>query len=192
MNKVLKLDDISKKINIKNNVNKGTSVWVYFKDIFDEDYKVDFDIYLPSKGMNLQRPLVWTLFQKQQFILSLLKDIPIPHITVIQYKEYPGVPTSKSLFKIIDGKQRITTMIMFYQNEFPIIWEGVEYFYNNLDIWAQRKIKHKTVIGDVYYEYPDERLTDDQLIELFEQINWAGTPQDLYHINSLKNNIYYK
>jgi len=38
-------------------------------------YTLDFDVYLPSIGKNLQRPFVWTLEQKQALILSVLKGM---------------------------------------------------------------------------------------------------------------------
>ena len=33
----------------------------------------DFDVYLPTMKMNLQRPLVWTDEQKQAFIIAVLQ-----------------------------------------------------------------------------------------------------------------------
>jgi hypothetical protein len=46
-------------------------------------YTVDFDVYLPSKGKNLQRPFCWTLEQKRELILSVLKGVHIQTFTVI-------------------------------------------------------------------------------------------------------------
>jgi hypothetical protein len=42
------------------------------------------------------------------------------------------------------------------------------------------------VTADVAYSYPDVPITDDQKIAWFEMINFAGTPQDIEHLNNLK------
>ena len=89
-------------------------------------------------------------------------------------------------YKIIDGKQRLSTLISFYKGEFPIEYEGKEYFISDLDEWAARAISHITLDSKRVYEYPDAQLTDDQKIAWFEMINFAGTPQDIEHLNNLK------
>jgi len=59
----------------------------------NEDWLFDFDVYLPTKEINLQRPMVWTLKQKQKFIELIIKNRvntfspPIPPIFIIQYKD---------------------------------------------------------------------------------------------------------
>ena len=168
-------------------MNKNTSVFVHIGDMLDRDYVIDFDVFLPSIGKNLQRPFVWTLFQKQQLILSILKGITIPKVSVVQYKDDIGPNPNRTItIKVIDGKQRINTILEFYQNKFPIEWEGNEYYFDDLDKWGKYEISSFTILGDVAYEYPDRRITDEDLIGWFEQINFSGTPQDIDHINSLK------
>lgn len=46
-------------------------------------YKLDFDVYLPTKGKNLQRPFCWTLAQKRELILSMIKGIDIQAFSII-------------------------------------------------------------------------------------------------------------
>ncbi len=171
-------------------MNKDISVWVYLRDIFDKDYVLDMDVYLPSIGKNLQRPLVWTLHQKQQLILSVLKEIKIPNVSVIQWEDdlehSKPISERKIVIKVIDGKQRISALIDFYQNKFPIEWEGKSYWYNDLDDWGQRAIWGYCVVGDVAYEYPDKMISDEEKIAWFERINFAGTSQDERHLASLK------
>lgn len=161
--------------------NKDTTVFAYLRDAVIGKYgkTLDFDMYLPTKGKNLQRDLVWTLFQKQQLILSVLKGIRIPSITVLvlDYKHY----------QVVDGKQRLSTLMSFYRGEFPIEVDGVEYFITDLDEWAERAIRMFSIVGDIIYEYNDCRMTDDQKIGLYEMINFAGTPQDAEHLKSLKS-----
>lgn len=181
---MLKLSDIEKKIDFK--IQRHTTMH-YLCQLADGAYgiKLDFDVYLPTKGMNLQRPLVWTLFQKQQLILSALKGIQLPPIQFILFTDDRS-PDKTQVYQIIDGKQRLTTLISFYRGEFPIIWEGKEYFFKDLDEWAARRISHMTLDSDRVYAYPDDDLSDNQKIAWFEMINFAGTAQDVEHLNNLK------
>ena len=41
---------------------------------FLKRYKVDFDVFLPTKNVNLQRGLVWNDLQKQELITSINKE----------------------------------------------------------------------------------------------------------------------
>jgi len=179
----LKLSDIKKQLPIKIQLN------MYYGHLRDwvnnrYDYTLDFDIYLPTKKMNLQRPLCWTLSQKQELILSLIKGIKIPNFTVIVYT--PNEKERQSVFKIIDGKQRFTTLISFCKNEFPITIKGSDYFYKDLPLDITEIINHFDIHFDQTYEYWDELISDDVKIAWFEQINFAGTKQDIEHLNNLK------
>lgn len=173
----LKLTDVRKKLPF--NINYGLGAF-RMKDILDENrgYELDFDVYLPSKNKNLQRPFVWTLFQKQQLILSILKGIRIPTVTLIHYEH--------KIFKVIDGKQRLSTWISFMKNEFPVIYNDQEFYYKDLDADAQYEFMYSYITADVGYEYEDVPISDNLKIQWFEMINFAGTPQDLEHLKYLK------
>lgn len=106
MKKKLALSDI--RFEHQFSCNRDTTVFMYAKELLENEdgfikygCTLDFDILLPTKNKNLQRPLVWTLFQKQQLIISILKGIRIPSITVLvrEHKHY----------QVVDGKQRLTT-----------------------------------------------------------------------------------
>ena len=151
--------------------------------LLKEDF--DFNVFLKTKGKDLQRPLVWNLFQKQQLIISILKEIQLPPFYIIQSRN-----EDKSItYKVIDGKQRLTTILSFYKNEFPIIYNNIEYFYNDLSEKAKYAIAYCDIRTYYGYEYVDEPISDDSLIEWFERINFSGTPQDIEHLNNLKDTI---
>lgn len=162
----------------KQNVNRGTCIG-YAYDLLDRSrYKFDYDVFLKSKGINLQRPLVWTESQKSEFILSILKEITIPPVTLISYNhEY---------FKVIDGKQRLNTMISFLEGKFPINIDGKNYYVNDMDDLALYRIQRFFVIANIYYEYPEKPFTDDELIRLFNIVNFLGTSQEAEHMERLK------
>lgn len=156
---------------------------------------LDFDVYLPTYGRNLQRDLCWSPRQKSELIISILKDVKIPPLTIVQVRdrkaEYPLV------WQVIDGKQRLTTVLGFLRNEFPIIVEGSEYYYNDLPVELQNKIKRfdfraNMVYSNIYYgsDVSDrikerEFVTDRDKVELYLYINYAGTQQDQEFMDDL-------
>jgi len=177
----LKETDIKKEF--KFSINKDTCP---FDRLYDKTesgrYTLDFDVFLPSIGMNLQRPLVWTLFQKQQFIISLMKGAPIPKVCVIQHTYEDG----KKIYQIIDGKQRLSTYLEYIDNAFPIVFNGEEYFFEDLDDMFQYRLHAYNFYGDLAFSYYDTPISDSDKIEWFNQINFAGTPQDEEHMKALK------
>lgn len=146
----------------------------------------DFDVFLPSIGKNLQRPLVWSLEQKQQLILVVLKGNNIGNISVIEQHDNMRY---YSHFEVIDGKQRLTTLFSFVKNEFPIVFEGKEYYFKDFDKEDKMAIDSIDLNFDVVHAYPDKVVSDVQKIAWFESINFLGTPQDIKHLNNLKTSL---
>jgi len=179
---MISLSNFQKKY--KHHVNKGL-VYVSLNKL-KEWIDFDFDVYLESKGKNLQRDLCWTQLQKEALIISLLRDQKINPIVVIQVDDSKKNRDSNYSFKVIDGKQRLTTIFSYLNNEFPIHVEGESYFYKALPKDCQKQIDFYYLTWDVHYSYPDEPITDDTLISLFEDCNFLGTPQDIEHLNFLK------
>lgn len=182
MNK-LTLKDVRTKLPF--NINYGLSD-LSIKELLSEKYDViDWDVYLPTKGINLQRGFVWTLDQKRELILSIFKGIKIPAITYIRYKDDSN--RDKPILKIIDGKQRLSTILSFCKNEFSVIWDDEEYFFDDLDWDIQGEfLFHGRINSDVGYEYHDSLISDDDKIKWFEMINFSGTLQDKQHLENLK------
>lgn len=166
------------------NINRGLSGFDIDSLLDKKYYSLDFDVFLSSKGVNLQRALVWTLEQKRQLIYSILKGIYIPPITAVQHHEKKQNETMRTLF-IIDGKQRLTTVISFVRGEFGILYEEKEYFFIDLAEQAKRTV-NDCFRFDIAYSYWDRPVTDNQMIAWFEMINFAGTMQDVKHMEKLK------
>lgn len=181
----MKLSDIRKELpfEIQKNMYNG-----HLRDWKNNryGYTFDFDVYLPTKNMNLQRDLVWNLQQKQELILSVIKGMDIQTFTVIIYTDKI---TKDKIFKIIDGKQRLTTLLSFMNNEFPVILLGDKYLFVDLP----EDIKHCIEMLDMHfnqaYEYYDKLISDDDKINWFERLNYSGTPQEVEHLNKLKNKL---
>lgn len=152
---------------------------------------LDFDVIVntPKGQKPLQRGLVWTLLQKQSLIETKLKGIKIPPMSVCIFENKKG----EKIHQIIDGKQRLTTILAFINNEFPIIVNDVEYFYKNFDRITAFEFDRE-IHADVFYSYEDAKseksseffLADADKIAWFKKINFAGTPQDLEHLKDFE------
>ena len=150
-------------------------------------YVFDFDVFLESKGFNLQREFCWSLKQKQELILTLLKGGVVPQVAVVNFEDKHDV------FMVIDGKQRLGAILDFYDGKFPISVGGIDYFYEDLDADAQRCVWNFSAQGQVAYSYPLSKggplISDDSLINWFYLLNFTGTAQDEEHLNKLMKNI---
>lgn len=178
MNK-LTTTDIAKPLGFKTHqVNLFWSI----ASIIKQNTKIDFDVYLPTKGMNLQRPFCWTLEQKQQLIYSIVKRAFIPKLAILIDKN-----SDEPVYQIIDGKQRLNAMLEFMRNEFPLSIAGREYYFTDCDDRLQMDIRSYSPYCEAAYFYDTEPISDDDKIAWFEQINFAGTPQDIEHLNKLKH-----
>lgn len=156
-------------------------------------YDIDWDVLL-SNGKPLQRDFCWTPEQKSELIISILKKIPIPPFSfIISGKD------DKTL-RIIDGKQRLSTLLDFYNGLISFHYEDRNYFYKDLDKEAQFEFEFFDIMASVAYEPFVEnfqlRMTekcvpfnDEDVIEWFKLINFAGTPQNKEHLNYLNTFI---
>ena len=89
--------------------------------------KLDFNVFLPKRGIDLQREKVWTLLQKRELIMSIFIGRYIPCVAIASMIDYSDIKNSDTL-QVIDGKQRLTTLIDFLNDEFSVVLDGDEYF----------------------------------------------------------------
>jgi hypothetical protein len=148
---------------------------------------LDMDVYLETYKTNLQRGYVWSIEQKRAFVIAILRGVQIPPILVVmQQLEYKiGRDRSEEFnnLLIIDGKQRLSTLIEFREGKFSIIVKGQEYVYENLATNLKNYFSKRL---NVPVSIVNEKLSDDQLIDLFEYCNFLGTEQDINHIKKVK------
>lgn len=79
------------------------------------------------------------------------------------------------------------TLQRFMKNEFPIHFNGIEYFYKDLEPRVKYSIDNAPIRYISYYSYDDEPITDDEKIIIFNFYNFTGTPQEESHKNKLLN-----
>lgn len=178
-------------------INLGEAEW-FIERHPEQSYDpfIDFDVYLPKYGRNLQRSLVWTDMQKSELIKSILRDIEIAPLTIVQVRDRHA--EEPLVWQVIDGKQRFTTILSYLRNEFPIETPTGNFYYDQLPEELQKKIKQFDVRAYMVYhniyhntdhmtarELARETVTDDDRIELYLYINYSGTQQDEQYMNDL-------
>ena len=144
---------------------------------------IDWNVYLETRGMNLQRDYCWTLTQKRELINSVLIGRHIPHCAIINTISKSN--DKEDLFLIIDGKQRLSTLFDFVDDKFTLIIDEKEYLFSELPSDYQSAINCYYFRYYVVNEEWDNRITDEQKITWFKFINYAGTPQDIEHLQRL-------
>lgn len=194
------LDEIRSSVNLHRipssiHINRGVLLDFRLVDALEKpdperDFVYDFDVYLPTYGINLQRPYVWELFQQREFIMSILLEKPIDSLVIVKdLKDYTNRNGQVNL--VIDGKQRLITIQKFVHNEFPIVVNGRDVYYKDFDNESKMFFKSRanSLTATVYYSYPDCKITDEMLIILFNYYNFAGTPQTESHKKKLQSLI---
>jgi uncharacterized protein with ParB-like and HNH nuclease domain len=150
---------------------------------FAEHCQIDYDVYLPTKNKNLQRGYVWTVEQKRELIWSVLMNRHIPRmamLNVVSKKE-----DVKGTYQVIDGKQRLSAMINFYKGKYDLIIDETSYYFKDLPEDYQRVISGFMFPYYVVNEDFGNSFSDEDKINWFRYINFAGTPQDAEHLRGL-------
>ena len=118
--------------------------------------QIDWDVYLPTKNKNLQRGFVWSLEQKREIVMSILLERYIPRVAVICIYN-PEI--DEEIYQIIDGKQRLSSMIEFLENKFTISLEGKEYYFDELPEDYKIDISNYPIPLTIVYEH-NKKITD--------------------------------
>ena len=115
-----------------------------------------------------QRKLVWKLDQKRELIESILMGIPIPVIYVFE--------DDNGKKQVVDGRQRISTIISFLNNEFSLdnlkmlpAFNGKKF--DNLEPIYKSKVERYQIPVYVIEPPTPERVKYD----IFDRVNRGGT-----------------
>jgi hypothetical protein len=90
----------------------------------------------------------------------------------------------QDVYQIIDGRQRVETILKFVKNEISIILDGNKIYFNDLPKEYQNEILFYTFKMNIIYD-SKVVVTDDLKISWFKFLNFAGTQVELEHINNL-------
>ncbi|QIB51795.1 DUF262 domain-containing protein [Pseudomonas sp. OIL-1] len=161
------------------------------KQIIEKQKETDFDIreypveVIVSKFLNkleetdkselfvpdYQRELVWSEEQQSRFIESIFLNLPIPYLYVADVTE----GEDEGRIEIVDGSQRIRTLVRFISNEFRLdklkmlpMLNG--FTFKDFSISRQLRFKRKTMRMIELIEVDEEARR-----QLFDRLNTGGT-----------------
>ena len=163
---------------------------------FDSDKKTisEFQMRYENNGINLnpvfQRDSVWKTLQRKNLIKSIYENIPIP--TIFLYERYEN---NKTIYDVIDGKQRLESIFMFLglkgykKNKFPfkaVYFDNEEKAYEENVHWDDVVEEEKIKI----LQYPINTITVrgnlSDISEIFFRINSTGTSLSSQEIRNAK------
>jgi hypothetical protein len=148
----------------------------FFLDRDPDDPRFDMD-------QPYQRGVVWGAKRRLNLIKSILMGIPIPAIVINDRFHagfsHPGYSQDRNwMYAVVDGKQRVTTVQGFVNNEFWIPYEWVEddargqVYYGDLPLPFQRGFRNTPMpVAEGQF------ATLDQEHELFDLVNFGGLAQ---------------
>jgi hypothetical protein len=148
--------------------------------------EINFNPYVYDNYGNkyfYQRELCWNLEDKQQLIQSIYDNIDIGGIVIrkhdiekLEILANSG-ESNLSFADIVDGKQRLHTIVEFVNNQFPDSYGNhFEDFDNSakLELYRSQLLKYSEMVGN-----------DKQTIEQFLKMNKLGVPQSSEHLNNV-------
>lgn len=123
-----------------------------------------------------QRDLVWSQEDKENLIESIFNYVDIGKFVLFRR----DFSSSKELYEIIDGKQRLTALLDFFENRFTFRGK----FFNELHPSDQRHFEGYAVSFAML-----ERVDKQTVLNTFVRLNTGGRPVDPMHIEKVKKMI---
>jgi hypothetical protein len=132
-----------------------------------------------------RKPEVWSAEYKVYFIDSILKDYPVPAV----FLHVETAPDGKTRFNVVDGKQRLTTILDFLADSFALTTPRTKHF----ALRAEHEDKSFSELSDdakiAFYQYtlPVQEVvnaSETELVEAFDRLNRNVaklTKQELRH-----------
>ena len=115
-----------------------------------------------------QRGEVWDYSRKIGLIKSIFGNIILPAIIINTDSD-----ETDSIWNIIDGKQRLSTIFSFINNEFSIKYKNTEVYFKDLHEDSQNEFEN-CQLQLVIYKHLDETKQRD----IFERINYGSPLKD--------------
>lgn len=142
----------------------------------------NFDPYITDKNgekVYYQRKLCWTLENKQNFIESIYNELNCGTI-IVKYNSDEKMLETHGEYDVVDGKQRLHTLIEFFNDEFP---DKNGYYWSDFSKRAQRQFLQTKCM--TFYEF-GVNTTDEKIKKAFLNVNFTGVPMSNYHIEYIK------
>lgn len=162
----------------------------------DEPYQINgikvgecnFNPFVRINGVKkyYQRPLVWSLEDKQNLIESIYHGIGCGAILIKindwNYLEWLAKKGETELYfnDVVDGKQRLNAIAEFTKNEFP---DKAGHYYRDFAECA----KHLFLDHQLFTYGEITNISDEDILKQFLKVNFAGVPQSTEHIEYVKS-----
>jgi hypothetical protein len=127
----------------------------------------DFDVCPPY-----QRDHVWTQRQRELFVGHVLVGGKVPALIAVQPEEL------SERHQIVDGKQRLTSVLRWKRNEFAADIDGRLIFYDDTD-------KHFSLSHTLRADFVRVRC-ESELLLLYLRLNSGGTPHAAEHLAAVR------
>ena len=148
---------------------------------FGERTVNDFVLMFQARQLNLepgfQRDSVWTLSDRRRLVQSIISHYPLPSIFLYQRNS-----RGKTVYDVLDGKQRLETLLMFLRQgrfkreSFDVRLDRGE----GLEWCDWRELRSNPHFRHAFetYKIPVTEVTGDlaSIIDLFVRINSTGKP----------------
>lgn len=138
---------------IKPSVTNPTIARIY-GDIRDQKLEIAPDF---------QRRFVWTQEHQEKFIDTILNGFPFPEIYVCRGET--NIKTLKTTEKVIDGQQRLTTIVNYIENNFDKDLTIIKPFQELDDDIRESFLEYELVVRDI------GKVSDEVIREVFRRIN---------------------
>lgn len=169
------IDNLHIKNKWKNIISRNSNMCMDVCSLLEKiiEKKIDIDpIY--------QRNFVWTLKQKQKYIENLFKEKAIISPTFLLL----NCENDKLKYELLDGKQRILTIMDFIFNKFSL---SNGKFFKDLSKTDSNFILYHKVLYTRIEKDGFGNLSLNEKIELFLEINELGTKMSDSHIEKIKS-----
>ncbi|ELP6119477.1 TPA: DUF262 domain-containing protein [Vibrio vulnificus] len=136
-----------------------------------------------------QRDYVWGVVEQQALLQSVFMRVPLHATSVIIRETFSK--SNKPYCEQVDGKQRVTTLIKFQDNEIPYVDPETkkEIYFRDLSKFDQSEFR-KTRLPYLSLETSDgSEPTRLQVLEYFHRTNFAGVPQSEQHREYIETEI---
>lgn len=138
-----------------------------------ETWQVFFERNRLDLNPDYQRDYVWGFNEQQSFLHSVVLGLPLSAISVIKKDD-------DFIYEVVDGKQRLTTLKLFFDGEIALHYKGESIFFHEMSSPEQLAF---TSAG-----LPMIRLhkaTQADKLKYFLMLNFGGVPQSEEHKNKV-------
>lgn len=132
-----------------------------------QDGAMDFDAAY-------QRDYVWGHAAQQAFLKGIISGFPLGHVALAKSPDW--AERDGAYIEVVDGKQRLTTLWLFINNNIPLELAGEKLFWQELTRGEQFAFGAPTLPAAVL-----DDATPEDCLAYFISVNFTGVPQSEEH-----------